>query len=179
MRGQGGFLKRVLLFFLGLPTTTLEGRFFLVGLVALGFLATATDRNYVLLVLSVLVAVVFVSVVFSSLNLRGITFGRSLPDVVMAGDPFTVRVRLKSRRRWFPARRVLIKDALQSALSGAESRCYAALRSFWSRLPSPTRPAGITGKSCCGPGRLRISVTSSRPRSMAATAKAAEASAAR
>ena len=59
MKGQGGLLKRTLLFFMGLPTTTLEGRFFLAGVVALGFLSSATDRNYVLLVLALLGAPLF------------------------------------------------------------------------------------------------------------------------
>ncbi len=122
-----GVAGRALSFFMGLPTTTLEGRFFLAGLVALGFLATATDRNYVLLALGVLIAVVLVSVLFSSLNLRGIEFRRALPDAVIAGEAFTVRVRITNRRRWFPARNVLLKDALQSALTGQESRCYARL----------------------------------------------------
>lgn len=122
-----GVAGRALSIFMGLPTTTLEGRFFLAGLVALGFLATATDRNYVLMVLGVLIAVVLVSVVFSSLNLRGIEFHRSLPDAVIAGEPFTVRVRITNRRRWFPARNILLKDALQSALTGQESRCYAPM----------------------------------------------------
>ena len=45
MRSPMGVAERALSFFMGLPTTTLEGRFFLAGLVALGFLATATDRN--------------------------------------------------------------------------------------------------------------------------------------
>ena len=122
-----GVAGRALSFFMGLPTTTVEGRFFLAGLVALGFLATATDRNYVLLTLGVLISVVVVSVVFSGLNLRGIEFRRSLPDAVIAGEPFSVRVRITNQRRWFPARNVLLKDALQSALTGQESRCYAPL----------------------------------------------------
>ncbi len=122
-----GVAGRALSYFMGLPTTTLEGRFFLAGLVALGFLATATDRNFVLLALGVLIAVVVVSVVFASLNLRHVEFRRSLPDAVIAGESFTVRVRITNGRKWFPARNVLLKDALQSALTGQESRCYASL----------------------------------------------------
>ncbi|MHC4861970.1 MAG: DUF58 domain-containing protein, partial [Planctomycetota bacterium] len=87
--------------------------------------ASATNRNFVLLVLGLLLAVVLVSVVFSSLNLRKVHFRRTLPDAVIAGEPFTVRVRLSCGARWLPARGVLLKDALQTALTGTESRCFA------------------------------------------------------
>ena len=122
-----GFASRALSAVLSLPTTTVEGRFFLVGLVAVGFLATATDRNYVLLVLGLLVAVVAVSAVASALNLRRLGFRRSLPDAVIAGETFAVRVRLTNRNRWLPVRAVVMKDALQSALTGTETRGYAAV----------------------------------------------------
>lgn len=125
MGRAGVVVSRTLNFFMGLPTTTAEGRFFLAGLVALGFLATATDRNFVLLVLGILLAVVVVSVIFSSLNVRGLSFTRTLPDAVIAGESFTVRVTVENPRRWLPARGVLLKDALQSALTGVESRCFA------------------------------------------------------
>jgi len=125
MARPGDAARRAVSFFLGLPTTTPQGRIFLAGVVALGFLASATDRNFVLLVLGLLLAVVIVSVVASSLNLRGIRFERTLPEAVIAGEPFTVRVRLTNRRRWLPARAVVLKDALQSALTGSESRCFA------------------------------------------------------
>lgn len=125
MSRRPGVAARALSAFLSLPTTTVEGRFFLVGLVAVGFLATATDRNYVLLVLGVLVAVVFVSAFSSARNLRRVEFRRTIPDTVIAGEPFPVRVRLVNRNRWFPVRGVLVKDALQSALTGNESRCFA------------------------------------------------------
>lgn len=123
--------RSTLSFLTGLPTTTGEGRIFLVGVVAIGFLATASDRNYVILILGFLLAVVLVSVIFSALNLRGIEFHRSLPDAVIAGESFSVRVKLTNRRRWLPARSVLVWDALQSSRAGADSRCYA-----------PTIPAG-------------------------------------
>ena len=121
-----GLARRAFDAFQALPTTTVEGRFFLGGLVALGFLATRTDRNYVLLVLGALLAVIFVSILFSTWNLRGIRFERQLPDAVIAGEPFTVRVRITNLRRWMPARGVELKDALQSTLSGGGSVCFAA-----------------------------------------------------
>ncbi|MEN8149497.1 MAG: DUF58 domain-containing protein [Planctomycetota bacterium] len=116
---------------MGLPTTTVEGRFFLVGLVALGFLSTATDRNFVLLVLGLLVGVLVVSVIFAGRNLAGIEFRRRLPRAVIAGETFSVHLTLRNRRRFTPIRSVLARDALQSSLTGAESRCFA-----------PTIPAG-------------------------------------
>jgi uncharacterized protein (DUF58 family) len=120
-----GFAGRAFSAILSLPTTTLEGRFFLVGVVAVGFLATATDRNYVLLFLGVLFAVVVVSAIAAGRNLRRVTFQRTLPRAVIAGEPFSVRVRLQNSNRWLPARGILVKDALQSALTGTESRCHA------------------------------------------------------
>jgi uncharacterized protein (DUF58 family) len=126
-----GMVSRAFSMLMGLPTTTVEGRFFLVGLVALGFLATATDRNFVMLVLGLLVGVLFVSVVFAGRNLKGIDFERRLPDAVIAGETFNVHLTLRNRRRFTPVRNVLARDALQSSLTGSESRCFA-----------PTIPAG-------------------------------------
>jgi uncharacterized protein (DUF58 family) len=134
MKGMGrpvGMASRAFSVLSGIPTTTVEGRFFLVGLVALGFLATATDRNYVLLILGILLGALIVSLVFSGMNLRGVEFRRRLPDAVIAGETFNVHLTLRNRRRWLPVRGVLVRDALQSSLTGSESRCFA-----------PTIPAG-------------------------------------
>ncbi|MCU0726176.1 MAG: DUF58 domain-containing protein [Planctomycetes bacterium] len=112
-------------FFLRLPTTTVEGRFFLIGLLGLGIAASLSDRNWALVVIAGLLAVVIASVLFAGLNLGRLSVVRRLPDRAMAGEAFGVNLAVTNGRRLFPARGIIVKDALQTGRAGAPSICFA------------------------------------------------------
>jgi uncharacterized protein (DUF58 family) len=112
-------------FFLRLPTTTVEGRFFLIGLLGLGIAASLSDRNWALVVIAGLLAVVLASVLFAGLNLGKLSVIRRLPDRATAGEAFGVTLTVSNGRRLFPARGIVVKDALQTGRAGAPSICFA------------------------------------------------------
>ncbi len=125
MASTGGPEARPPPLFLRLPTTTIEGRVVLGGLVALGLVASSTDRNAFLLLVAVLLAVVALSVALSAWNLRSVTLARTLPERVEAMEPFTVILRVENRHRFWPVRGLVIRDSLQTGRTGAPSVCYA------------------------------------------------------
>jgi uncharacterized protein (DUF58 family) len=116
---------RVPPFLLRLPTTTVEGRFYMVGLLGLGVAGSLSDRNWVVLLTAALLAVVFTSVAFAGMNLGRISVSRLLPDRAVAGEPFTVSLAITNHARFLPARGILVKDALQTGRAGAASVCFA------------------------------------------------------
>jgi uncharacterized protein (DUF58 family) len=105
-------LRRIPAWFGSLPTTTLAGRVILTATGVFAIVALASGRNGPLLVLSVLLAILAVSTWASGRNLRRIELSREIPSRVRAGEEFTVRLRIRNRRRFSPAIALRIRDAL-------------------------------------------------------------------
>ena len=106
--------RRVLAWFHGLPTTTLEGKVFTTATLVFGIFAIAAGGNLKLLVFAAMVAVAIVSCLASARNLAGLTFTRDLPERVRAGDDFEVRLTVTNHRRITPLLSVSVQDALLS-----------------------------------------------------------------
>ncbi len=96
------------------PEPTLAGRFTLTFLLLAFWGAAYADRNAILHVACALLATLLLSVPLTHLAAGRLSIERRLPRRVFAGSAFDVRLRLRNRRRWWPALGLSLRDELQT-----------------------------------------------------------------
>jgi uncharacterized protein (DUF58 family) len=116
MAGSGRAVSRALR---AVPETTLLGRLALTFLGVALFFAVAIQDNPALFAVSVAAATAVASAGVTALACGRLVAERSLPERVVAGESFPVRLRVTNRSRLLPAIGVAFRDALQKAAPGA------------------------------------------------------------
>ena len=109
-------------------SVTKAGVGFILVTVVVAIAAANTGNNALYLVDGLMLALMVVSGLASRRNLQAMTVDVELPDEIFAGQPVSIRYRVKSSDRWFPKRYLLL-----SGLEGAEPRGipFLAKRGEW------------------------------------------------
>jgi uncharacterized protein (DUF58 family) len=88
---------------------TTGGLIFVCITVIVGFAAWNTGNNLLFLVLSVLIASLFVSFIAAQAGLRDLVVSARFPDHIFAGEPATVVVTIRNKKRLFPSFSILVE----------------------------------------------------------------------
>jgi uncharacterized protein (DUF58 family) len=83
--------------------TTTDGMLFIGGVVIVLAAAVNTANNLLYMVLSVLLAVLALSAILSAMNFRFLEMQLLLPERTFAGETFAARIRIRNKKRVFPA----------------------------------------------------------------------------
>src|SRR5215831_3559306 len=115
-------------------TVTVEGLFFVVLLVVIGFAAWNTANNLLYLILSAMLAFLFTANMISRLSLADLSIQLRFPDHIFAGETASLSVTLNNHKRIIPTFSLIVEplsepDVAQSrrlAREGAGSKGLAA-----------------------------------------------------
>ena len=100
------------------------GLSFLAGMLLIGLVAVNADVNLLVVILGLGFGALVVSAFFNWVSLRGIDVERVAPEVVVAGQPFVVRLSVTNRKRWGRSRGLHIVDALSRESPMAPPEAY-------------------------------------------------------
>lgn len=101
-----------------IPSTTLAGRFALLFLLLAFWFALSLGNGPVFFAICCLVATVLLSAAATSLAVPGLALRRDLPERVVAGEPFSVRLTVRNLSRWRAGYQLAFRDALQASDAG-------------------------------------------------------------
>jgi uncharacterized protein (DUF58 family) len=96
-----------------------EGWYYLLALLVISFAAFNTGNNLIFIILSASLALLVVSEVLSSLNLKRLALQIDLPDSVPAGQTFVSALHLCNLKGWFPVFSLSIRVHVRSTGSKA------------------------------------------------------------
>jgi uncharacterized protein (DUF58 family) len=88
---------------------TTGGLIFVCIIVIVGFAAWNTGNNLLFLVLSVLVAALFVSLLAAQVSLRDLVVSARFPDHIFAGEPSPVVVKIHNMKRFLPSFSIMVE----------------------------------------------------------------------
>lgn len=100
---------------------------YLLGLALIAFVAVNADVNLLLVVLGMGLGALVVNTFFNWIALRRITVTREVPDVVLAGRPFTIRYTIVSRRHWGCSRGLHLVDVLPADAPAASPETFISV----------------------------------------------------
>lgn len=104
------------------PEPTLLGRIVLTFLVVSTFFALLLHSNQVIFIASAILATVLLSYLLTCFSIAPLAVRRRLPERVVAGEPFDVRLRVRNTSAWRPALGLGFLDALQVSEAGGVTR---------------------------------------------------------
>ncbi len=91
---------------------TPAGAIFIAGTALIGVAAVDADINLLLAVFGLCLGCLLINALYGRGSLRNLTIKRVVPESVSAGQPFAIRYNITNRRRWGPARCILIQDEI-------------------------------------------------------------------
>ena len=88
---------------------TTGGLIFVCIAIIVGFAAWNTGNNLLFMVLSILIASLFVSFIAAQAGLRDLVVSARFPDHIFASEPATVVITIRNKKRFFPSFSILVE----------------------------------------------------------------------
>jgi len=115
---------------------TTGGMIFVCILVVVGFAAWNTGNNLLFLVLSIIVASLFASLLAAQASLRDLVVSARFPDHIFAGEPSPVVVTIQNKKRFLPSFSIMVEAR------GPEDPDDVEKQSWFNRVRFKKRPLG-------------------------------------